>query len=246
MEAKYLKLQDDMMNVKQKLEQLERFEVPNLKSEKQKLEDQVNDVNVDNERMKKALEEHQLEHKQRSGEMSKSLNDSRCQLNEQRSKHDEICRSLDDSRSKNEQLTQRLSSSQSQIQQQKKTMADTTSNQRLNDEKQQKRVDALQEKINGLTYEKVQQDQKIKEIQGKNDQARNDNEDLEKEKQQLSRELQELKEKLNGLKSEKDANDRVIADQKQLLEQSISKSSGADADLNKFKTKIMELSDKLK
>jgi len=178
-EAKYLKLQDDMMDVKQKLEQLERFEVPSLKSEKQKLEDQVNDVNVDNERMKKALEEHQLEQKQRSGEMSKSLNDSRCQLNEQRSKYDEICRSLDDSRNKNEQLTQRLSESQSQIQQQKKTMVDTTSSQRLNDEKQQKRVDALQEKINGLTYEKVQQDKKIKEIQGKNDQVRNDNEDLE-------------------------------------------------------------------
>lgn len=55
-----------------------------------------------------------------------------------------------------------------------------------------------------------------------------------------------MKETLEGLRGEKDANERVIADQKLLLEKSISKSSGADADLNKLKAKIMELSDMLK
>lgn len=51
---------------------------------------------------------------------------------------------------------------------------------------------------------------------------------------------------LESLRGEKEANERVIADQKLLLEKSINKSSGADADLNKLKSKIMELSDMLK
>lgn len=69
---------------------------------------------------------------------------------------------------------------------------------------------------------------------------------MTQQKQQLVQELQGLKERLEGLRAEKETNERVIADQKLLLEKSISKSTGADADLNKFKAKIIELSDMLK
>lgn len=174
-ETKYLKLQDEMVELKAKLAQLESHEVPALRIEKQKLYNKVDELALTIEKLKMNLDEQH--HK--SNEMDQVLKESQ-------TKQSEICKNLDESSLRNEQLTQRLNESENQINQYKKTISEKE----LNDEKLARKMDALQERINSLTQEKVAQEQKVKEMQNRHDRIAKENEGLTRDKQQSANEKQ--------------------------------------------------------
>lgn len=176
-ETKYLKLQDETMDLKAKLAQLENFEVPTLRTEKQKLSNKVDELTLAIEELRENLDE---EH-HKSKEINKVLKESQ-------TKQSEICKNLDESSLRNEQLTQRLNESANQISQYKKAISEKE----LNDERLVRKMDALQERINSLTQDKVAQEQKVKEMQNKQERIAKENEGLARDKQQLANENQHL------------------------------------------------------